>query len=335
MKITFFEAEVEEAQTLADLYKNMDVTFVPGILSAETVGQASEAEVISIFVGSMLNEELLGHMPHLKHVVTRSTGVDHINKTGLAKRGITLSNVPSYGSVAVAEHAFALLLSLSRRTFEAHDQIQEDGNFEVTRLQGFDLFGKTIGIVGTGRIGKNAARIAKGFGMKVLLSDKFPDEKFATEVGGTYMSLDDLLAQSDIITLHCPYSSENKHMIGEAQFAKMKKGMTIINTARGELMDTVALVRALENGTVAHVGLDVLEEERDLKDEAELVLGEHKIDELKTIIADHVLIDNPKVLITPHIAFHSREADRERVVTATDNIKAYASRILQNEVKLG
>ncbi|HEY4504961.1 MAG TPA: NAD(P)-dependent oxidoreductase [Candidatus Paceibacterota bacterium] len=334
MKITFFEAAVEKAKTLEDLYKDMDVTFVPGILSAETVGQASEAEVISIFVGSMLTSELLERMPHLQHVVSRSTGVDHIDKAVLVKRDITLSNVPSYGSVAVAEHAFALLLSLSRRTFEAHDQIQEEGNFEVTRLQGFDLFGKTFGVIGTGRIGKNSARIGKGFGMKILLNDKFPDDKFAAEVSGTYVSLDELLARSDVLTLHCPYLPENRHMIGEAQFAKMKSGMTLINTARGELMDTIALVRALESGIVAHVGLDVLEGERNLKDEAELVLGDHKIDELKTIIADHVLIDDPRVLITPHIAFHSREADRERVTTATKNIIAYAEGREENVVKL-
>jgi D-lactate dehydrogenase len=333
MKVTFFESGVEDAKTLSELYKDLDVTFVTGVLNAETVGQASEAEVVSIFVGSMLGEELLAHMPHLRHVVTRSTGVDHVDRAALAKRGISLSNVPSYGSVAVAEHAFALLLSLSRRTFEAHDQIQEDGNFDVTKLQGFDLFGKTLGVLGTGRIGKNAARIGKGFGMHLLLSDKFPDENLASEVGGQYVSIDEMLAQADVVTLHCPYSPENKHMIGEQQFAKMKPGMTIINTARGELIDTIALVRALEKGIVAHVGLDVLEEERELKDEAELVLGERKIDELKRVVADHVLIDDKRVLITPHIAFHSREADCERVATATANVRAFIDGHPQNIVK--
>ncbi|HEY4515215.1 MAG TPA: NAD(P)-dependent oxidoreductase [Candidatus Paceibacterota bacterium] len=338
-KVVFYESDAGEEkifrELLGDTGGGMEMTFCPDRLSSENVAMAGEAEVLSVFVGSMVTRELLEHMPHLKHIVTRSTGTDHIDLVALKERGISLSSVPSYGARAVAEHAFALLLSLSRRTFEAHDQIQEEGKFEVGPLQGFDLFGKTLGVIGTGKIGKNSARIGRGFGMNILLVDMYPDEKFASEVEGKYLPLDDLLAQADIITLHCPYTKKNHHMLGAVQFGKMKRGVTIINTARGELMDTIALVGALESGVVAHVGLDVLEGERMLKDEAELVLHEHKIDELKTIIADHVLVDDKRVLITPHIAFHSLEADRERLATTADNIKSFLSGTPQNEIKLG
>ena len=202
--------------------------------------------------------------------------------------------------------------------------MKEEGEFRVTAMQGFDLFGKTIGVLGAGRIGKNSARIARGFGMKVMLFDAHADEAFANEVGAKYFSLDEILATADILTLHLPALAETKHILNTDAFAKMKKGMVIVNTARGSLIDTQALLMAIKEGVVAQVGLDVLEDEAELADEADLVMGNKKINDWKALVMDHVLIELPQVLITPHIAFHTKEADRERLGVVVESIKSFS-----------
>jgi len=324
MKIAIYEAGVEDVEFLRIGLAEFEVIFINETLKEDTVDKAKDSEIVSVFVGSSVTREVIEKMSNLKCIVTRSTGYDHIDLVACKEKGIKVMNVPSYGARAVAEHTFAILLTISRRTFEAYKQVREEGDFHVEKLEGFDLFGKTLGVVGTGRIGKNVARIAQGFGMNIIMSDMFPDEKFAQEVGGKYVSLDELISQSDIITLHCPYTKENHHMIGVEQFNKMKKGVVIVNTARGELMDTQALFVALENKTVSHVGLDVLESERDLKDESALIRGGKEINNLRTLLLDHELVDDERAFITPHIAFHTREADRERLGVVVESIKSFA-----------
>jgi D-lactate dehydrogenase len=336
MKIAIYEAGVEDKDFLQAGLAGFEVVFIDKVLNEDPStgsGQGGDAEIVSVFVGSTVNKSVLDKLPNVKCIVTRSTGYDHIDLSACLERGIKVLNVPSYGARAVAEHTFAILLTISRRTFEAYKQVREEGDFRVEKLEGFDLFGKVLGIVGTGKIGKNVARIAQGFGMNILLSDKFPDDKFASEVGGFYVPMDELLAKSDIITLHCPYTKENHHIIGEKEFHNMKKGVVLVNTARGELIDTQALLVALENKTVAHVGLDVLESERDLKDEANLVRGGKEINNLRNLLLDHELVDDERAFITPHIAFHSREADRERLTTAIESIKKFSTGVLMNEVQ--
>ncbi|KKW31721.1 MAG: hydroxyacid dehydrogenase, partial [Candidatus Kaiserbacteria bacterium GW2011_GWC2_52_8b] len=297
------------------------------VLSANT-----DAEVVSLFTTSSLKKEDIERLPSLKCIVARSTGVDHIDVAAAKEKGIPVCNVPRYGARTVAEFTFALMLSLSRRIFDAFHQIRESGSFKTGALEGFDLYGKTLGVIGTGAIGHTVVGIAKGFGMQVRMFDLFPDQKLA-DASAQYVSVDELLAQSDIITLHTPYTKENHHLLNADSFAKMKKGVFVINTARGELIDTDALVEALKVGQVAGAGLDVLEEERLLKDEMELVKGIESINALKVLIKDHVLIDMPRVIITPHIAFFSREAYQEILQTSLNNIKSFTAGTPTNVVQ--
>ncbi len=301
-----------------------DVAF-PGVVayvdSVADFSQHSDAEIVSIFVRQEFRKSEMDALPNLKMIATRSTGFDHIDVAYAKERGIAVCNVPKYGSHTVAEFAFALLLALSRKVVTAHQQVQ-DADFTMATLQGFDLFGKIIGVVGTGAIGKNTVAIAQGFGMRVLMYDPFPTHSIEGE-HARYVSFDELLACSDVISLHAPYTKENHHLINAGTLAKMKRGVYIINTARGELIDTQALLAALTQGVVAGAGLDVLEGERDLDRELEMVVSGTSVRDPHTIIRDHVLIHMPNVIATPHVAFFSKESYGEILAVTCDTIKRF------------
>lgn len=337
MKITFFEVPESEQTFFKDALVGMDLLFTDQKLDEENISLAQDAEIISVFVNSVVSQKVIDALPSLKFIATRSTGFDHVDVAYAMSRGIQVSNVPGYGSRTVAEFAFALLLNLSRKVHMANEQLREEGDFSIFPYRGFDLFGKTLGVIGTGRIGKNAIEIAKGFGMQVFAYDLHPDENFAKEKGVTYASLDEVLKQSDVLTLHAPYTKENHHLLNKEKFSLMKKGVYIINTARGELIETDALVSALGDGLVAGAGLDVLEGERALKEEIEIVADPVKRDSIKdykTLFENHVLIDLPNVIVTPHIAFYSKEAEMEILKTTVENINSYKNNTITNQVKL-
>ncbi|MFA5000890.1 MAG: hydroxyacid dehydrogenase [Candidatus Paceibacterota bacterium] len=322
-----------------------DFEFVEGVLAEETIAKLTdeqkEAEIISIFVDSVINAKVLESFPNLKMIATRSTGYDHIELEACRAKGIMVANVPSYGEETVAEYAFALMLTLSRKIFESYDRIKETGSFDLTGMRGFDLNGKTLGVIGTGKIGKNVIEIANGFNMKVIAYDKFPDEAYRQKMGYEYLSFDEVLAQSDILTLHVPFLPENEHLINAETIAKMKKGVYLINTARGALVDTDALLKALQSGQIAGAGLDVLEEEGVIKDElnflTRLSSGQASAHQnghnFKTILENHVLVDLPNVVITPHNAFNTWEALKRILNTTLENIKSFSAGIPQNLVK--
>ena len=333
MKVLVFNSDQATRDILSPALQGHDAVFIDGSVSIDALKESADAEIVSIFVGSGLAKEHIEALPRLACITTRSTGFDHIDTKYAQEKGIVVCNVPKYGARTVAEFAFALILTLSRRIFEAFYQVREAGNFKTEALEGFDLYKKTLGVIGTGNIGKNVVRIAKGFGMQVRMLDKFPDQSLADEQA-QYASFDALLAESDIITLHVPYLPENHHLLNMEAFAKIKKGAFVVNTARGELIDTEALVDALKSGQVAGAGLDVLEEERVLKDEIELVKGIESIHELKVLIQDHALIDMPRVVITPHIAFFSREAYHEILATTAENITNFIAGHPSNVVRL-
>ena len=294
---------------------------LPGVLFVQE-GDA-DAEAISVFVNHPVDAAEMDKYPKLKLIATRSTGVDHIDAEEAKKRGITVASVPGYGTPTVAEFAFALVLALSRKVCDAHKQVTETGSFSQNGLTGFDLAGKTIGVVGCGKIGQHTARIAKGFGMQVLVSDAFKNDALAKEIGFTYAELPELLGASDIISLHVPYMKETHHLINMGNIGQIKKGAYLINTARGAVVETAALVKALEDGVLAGAGLDVLEEEGDMQDEMHLLSGLHpKEEELKVVLENHYLIDHPRVIITPHIAFDTREAIERILDTTVENIKS-------------
>jgi D-lactate dehydrogenase len=292
-------------------------------------------DIISNFVSSPLPKEVIGQSPKLKLVATRSTGYDHIDLKACQGRGVLVSNVPTYGENTVAEFAFALLLALSRKMFPAIKQVKEQGLFATAELQGFDLQNKTLGVVGTGHIGTYVVKIAKGFGMNVIGYDPFPKQELAEQYQFTYASLEDLLKQSDVVTLHVPYMPATHHLINKDNIKLCKKGSVLINTARGGLVETAALVGALKTGQLAGAGLDVLEEEGFVKEEIEMLVSGHPNEEqIKTALADHELMYMDNVVITPHNAFNTQEAVKRILDTTVENIKAFAGGKPANLVKL-
>lgn len=294
---------------------------LPGVLFVQE-GDAG-AEVISVFVNHPVDAAEMDKYPKLRLIATRSTGVDHIDTEEAKKRGIAVASVPGYGAPTVAEFAFALLLALSRKVCDAHEQVTKTGSFSQSGMTGFDLAGKTIGVVGCGKIGQHTARIAKGFGMTVLVCDAHRDERLVAEIGFAYAELPELLGTSDVISLHVPYIKETHHLINMQNISQIKKGAYLINTARGAVVETAALVKALEEGILAGAGLDVLEEEGDMQDEMHLLSGAHpREEELKVVLENHYLIDHPRVIITPHIAFDTREAIQRILDTTVENIRA-------------
>lgn len=327
MKIGFFgikEWEREYIETRKEKLPGAEFVFTEEILSEEHSPVADDFDAISVFVDSSVTAKVLEKLPKLKFIVTRSTGYDHIDLKACKKKDIAVSFVPSYGENTVAEFAFALILSLSRKIYEAYDRIRETGNWSFDGLQGFDLKGKTIGVVGTGKIGRHSINIAKGFGMKVIAYDAFPNEEMAKELEFEYKTLDDLFKESDVITIHVPYMKETHHLINAERLALMKKTALLINTSRGAVVETEALVCALKDKKIGGAGIDVFEEEGVTKDEMDfLVEGKAEGHNLKTIIANHVLVDMPNVIVTPHNAFNTREALERILDTTIENIDGY------------
>lgn len=334
MKIVYFFQEPWEEEYIRTALPEDELTFHAGMLDKSLSAGDTKAEALSVFVNSEIGDAELQKFPKLKLIATRSTGFDHIDLAAAKKRGITVSNVPFYGENTVAEFTFALLLALSRRIEAAHKRVIETGAFSQEGLRGFDLAGKTIGIIGGGHIGVRVARIAKGFEMEALVFDVHADDKLARETGFSYVTFDELLARSDIVTLHVPYNEHTHYLLNRESIKKMKNGACLINTARGAIVETRAIVEALAAGTLAGAALDVLEEEGDLSDELKLLGGPHpKVEELATILANNYLIKHPRVIVTPHVAFNTNEAIRRILDATIGNIKAFAQGLPTNVVK--
>ena len=324
MKIAFFGIEDWEINYLKNQLPSADLFFYKEKLTKDNLPPERDFDIISIFVGSCVDKEIINAFPNLKLITTRSTGFDHIDLTTAKEKNISVAYVPGYGDNTVAEFAFGLLLTLSRRIYESYDRLRETGSFSSEGLKGFDLAGKTIGIIGTGRIGYHMIKIAKGFDMDIIAYDAFPKEELCRQLDFKYVSLDELLANSDIISLHVPYLPSTHHLINANNILKIKPGAIIINTARGAILETDALIKGLNNGIIAGAGLDVLEEEGFLGDEKSFVLNDKEEGHnLKTIIQDHVLIDMPNVIITPHNAFNTKEALQRILNTDIENIKSF------------
>lgn len=335
MKIVAFESEPRETSVFDRLKPDHDVTLVKESLRDNNVGRYADAEIISTFIYSKLGHDVLDQLPSLRLIATRSTGFDHIDLSYCSNRGITVCNVPTYGENTVAEHVFALLLAISHRLPEAFDKARR-GPFSPDGLEGFDLQGKTIGVIGTGSIGRHVIRIAKGFGMEVVAFDVGPDPDLAGTLGFRYASFGELLRAADVITLHTPATPHTQDMLSDAAFDRMKHGVIIINTARGSLIDSRALIQALRSGKVAGAGLDVLPDEPLIREEAELICSIFcDQSDLRDLVANHVLLRMPNVVVTPHSAFNTREAVARIVQTTVANISAFIDGRLQNVVAAG
>ncbi|MBZ5564823.1 MAG: hydroxyacid dehydrogenase [Acidobacteriia bacterium] len=332
MKIAFYELEDWERSELeTGLFQGHTLHLATEPLTEKTLAAARDAEIVSVFIYSALNRAALEQLPNLKLIATRSTGFDHIDLACCRERGILVANVPSYGENTVAEHTFALILTLSRNIHKAfvHTLAKE---IPFKELRGFDLAGKTLGVVGAGRIGLHVIKIAKGFGMRVLAYDVRQEPLLAEVLNFRYVSLEELLRASDIVSLHCPYSPRTHHLLNLENIRLIKKGALLINTARGGLIDPAALTQALDEGILAGAGLDVLEGEELLKDERQILAQPLAQDKLRTALLNHSLLNRDNVVITPHIGFNSREAVQRVLETTLANIRAFLHDQPQNLV---
>lgn len=278
-----------------------ELTFLEARLTAETAALANGYEAVSAFVNDQLDAQVLETLAEagVKIVALRCAGFNNVDLAAAQQLGIKVVRVPAYSPHAVAEHTVGLILTLNRNIHRAYTRVR-DGNFYLGGLLGFDLHGRTVGVVGTGQIGTVFAKIMKGFGCRLLGFDKFPNQS-CRDLGVDYVELPQLFAESDIISLHCPLTPETHHLIDSDSIASMKDGVMIINTSRGSVIDTQAVIAALKSGKIGHLGLDVYEEESDVffEDLSSEVIPDDTLSRLLTF---------PNVLITGHQAFFTREA---------------------------
>ncbi len=332
MNIHYFSSEEWEEEYVRTKLPSENIVFHSGPLSAFPDLTDPDTTVLCIFVESKIGEEELKRFPALKLIATRTTGFDHIDLAAANTRGVTVANVPFYGENTVAEFAFALLLALSRRIIDADERVRA-GTFSPTGLRGFDLAGKTIGVVGCGHIGAHVIRAANGFGMKVIGFDVNRNDELATTLNFSYATLPELFAASDIVTIHVPYNAHTHHLVNRENIGSFKKGSYLINTSRGAVVETDALVEALKSGAVAGAALDVLEEEGELNDETALLTAPHPNEgAIRTALENHYLIEHPRVIVTPHLAFNTQEAIERILNTTVENIRNFASGTPTNTV---
>jgi D-lactate dehydrogenase len=308
MKVAFFGVKSWEREVIEREINKLD-TFGVGIFEQEVqeaMELAKNYEVISPFIYSKFDKKVLSKLPKLKLIATRSTGFDHIDAEVCKSRGIEIVTVPEYGSDTVAEYTFGLLLAIAKKIVVANESV-EDGNFSPEGLTGVDLKGKTLGVIGVGKIGQNVVKIGRGFGMKVLGVDAFQDSKMAKKLGFEYVDLETCLKRADFVTLHVPANPKTFHLINKTNIKLMKPGSYIINTARGAVVETEAMVWGLNHGILAGVGLDVTEQETRVDD----------------ILSFHLLRDRDDVVFTPHNAFNTKEAIERIVKTTVENIKKF------------
>lgn len=300
--VTFLEVDKEDQALVKQRFPEANV--LDGVLSGDALLNAcKDSEAISCFIHTKFPKEILSQLSSLKLLCTRSVGYDHIDTEACKERGVTICNVPDYGSHVIAEHVFALLLSTFRHVHEGEKRV-EGGTFDYHGLRGMALRGKTIGIIGTGKIGRRVAQIAHGFGMKILAVDQCRTVEIVDLLGVQYVSLSELLEQSDIITLHVPNTKETEHMINAKAISQMKDGVVLVNTARGSLIDTQALVTALNNGKVAYALLDVLEHEQNFEE-------------------NKALISHSRVVTTPHIAFYADDSMKSMYLDTFQSIEQW------------
>lgn len=331
-KILFLEvSEPWQKNYLTEALKDSaEPEFSSEVFDASRQG-SDHVTILSPFVNSRIQKADLERFPNLKLITSRSTGFDHIDIQAAKSKGVQVSNVPSYGENTVAEHTFALILSLSRNLRKAYFKTR-DNDFGLDGLMGFDLKGKVIGVVGTGHIGLHVIQMARGFGLKVLAFDVKKNEFLSEVLGFQYVPFDELLAQSDIITLHVPAMPATHHLLNEANIGKIKRGAILINTSRGSLVETSALVKALDDGILSGAGLDVLEGEEWILDESRLMDHADQTENLKVTLKNHILLHRDNVVYTPHIAFYSKEAVTRILATTVQNIRSFLAGNPENVV---
>lgn len=325
MKITFFEFENQHQPLFDCLTHEHELVFTSAALNSNTVERHTDTHVIATLNESVLSEAILSQLPALRLIISRTTGFDHIALDYCRQRNITVTYVPHYGQHTVAEHTFSLLLTLSHQ-LTAELARPRRGDFSPKGARGFDLFGKTMGIIGVGNIGRNTLRIARGFNMPVLGHDIAPDMELAKKFAFEYVSKEQLLAESDIITLHLPGDESTFNFISASEFKRMKPGAILINTARGSIVDIMALADALLSGTLGGACLDVLPHETILRNRDALhqaLLDSSPL--TRELLTIRSLLDLPNVVMTPHTAYNTKEAVERILTTTRENIEGFLS----------
>ena len=323
-KIGFFGVKSWERKTIETEIANLDATGV-GIFTEEVqdkIELAKKYEVISVFIYSKLDKTVLDQLPNLKMVATRSTGMDHIDVKECAARGIEVKNVPTYGQNTVAEYAIALLLAVAKKIVPAHQAV-ENGEFSPEGLTGIDLYGKTLGVIGVGRIGQNVVRMARGLGMKVIGVERSPDFKLAKKLKFKYADLETCLKESDAITLHVPAIAETVHLINRQNIKLITPGSILINTSRGAVVESEAIAWALNQKILAGAGLDVAEKENEVESISMIMNPGPSHEDLRQVLSYHLLRDRDDVVFTPHNAFNTQEAIGRIIKTTIKNINDF------------
>lgn len=331
MKIAFFDIHDWEKEYIEEKLRGNELKFFLNQLNEETAKKITDYEVISVFISSKVPKEIIDLLPKLKMIVTRSTGFDHIDIKYASSKNIVVTNVPTYGSNTVAEHAFALMLDISRKIHLTYERVKKE-DFSNEGITGFDLRGKTLGVIGAGKIGLHAIRIARGFGMKVLAFETNPDPFLAETLDFEYVPLERLYKESDIITIHVPLTDKTFHMINRDTINMMKKGVIIINTARGGIIDTDALFEGLKSGKIGGAGLDVIEGEDEIREEKELLHRKDLRKRWKLLWEDMKILKMENVIFTPHNAFNSKEALIRILDTTIENIQCLINGYCKNKV---
>ncbi len=327
-KIAFFDTKPYDKASFDEANKkfNFNITYFEGKLSAKTAKLLQEFEAVCVFVNDVIDKKVIEILKKndIKILALRCAGYNNVDLEAI-HGFIHVVRVPAYSPYAVAEHTVSLMMTLNRKIHKSYSRTRE-GNFSLNGLEGFDMHGRTAGIIGTGKIGQCLISILKGFGMEVLAYDLFPNEKYAKEAGIKYVSLDEIYEKSNIISLHCPLTEETKHMINNESITKMKKGVMIINTGRGKLINSKDLIKGLKSGKIGSAGLDVYEEESAYFFE----------DKSTDMITDDVLarlMTFPNVIITSHQAFLTEDALNNIAKTTLQNVADYFNDApLKNEI---
>lgn len=326
-KIAFFDTKPYDRESFDRANKGYDIRYFEDKLTAETARIAAGCKAVCAFVNDTINSRVIDILTEggTELLLMRCAGYNNIDLKYAAGK-LTVLRVPAYSPYAVAEHTMALILLLNRKVHKSYIRTR-DFNFSITGLTGFDLHGRTAGVIGTGKIGQAFIDICLGFGMKVIASDPYPNEETAKAKGYTYVPLNELFEKSDIISLHCPLTSDNRHIINEESISHMKSNVFIINTSRGKLIDSEALLRALREKRIGAAGLDVYEEETDIfyEDRSEDIAHDETLS---------LLVSMPNVIITSHQAFLTHEAlSAIAEVTLSNADEFFSGNKLQNEIK--
>lgn len=325
-KIAFFSTQTYDRRFFENSSDIHEFEFFETRLNVKTLELAKDFDGVCVFVNDKMNEEIMKGLSEMGVglVALRCAGFNNVNLKAAEKYNVRVMRVPAYSPEAVAEHAMALTMTLARRTHKAYNRVRE-GNFSLERLIGFNIHKKTIGVIGTGKIGQAFCNIALGFGARVIAYDKYVSDAMK-EKGVEYMEFDQVLAQSDILSLHCPLMPETHHIINRESLKKMKKGAMLVNTSRGKLIDTAAVIESLKDQHLGFLAIDVYEQEEKLffRDLSDLVIRDDQIAQLMVF---------PNVLITAHQGFFTKESMEEITRTTLQNINDYvAGKDTDNEV---